>query len=101
MDIFGATENQKIGITLTLIGLVFMFLGVILLLDSALLTMGNVMFIVGMVLTMGHARTKSFFFSRERARPSVFFFSGMYCNSPFNGSGPFSFPPPHRSVLRN
>ena len=78
MDVFGTTENQKIGITLTLVGILFMFLGVILLLDSALLTMGNIMFLMGMVLTMGHKRSKSFFFDAKRIRPSVFFFGGMW-----------------------
>ncbi|KAJ9455509.1 Protein transport protein got1-like protein [Diplonema papillatum] len=78
MDIFGATENQKIGIMLSLIGVLFMFMGVILLLDSTLLTMGNVMFLTGLVMTVGKSRTQSFFFDRKRFRPSVFFFSGVF-----------------------
>eukprot|EP01060_Flectonema_neradi_P009413 TRINITY_DN1670_c0_g2_i2.p1 TRINITY_DN1670_c0_g2~~TRINITY_DN1670_c0_g2_i2.p1 ORF type:complete len:140 (+),score=12.72 TRINITY_DN1670_c0_g2_i2:251-670(+) len=75
---FGASDNQKIGIALSLMGSIFMFLGVILLLDSALLTMGNVMFLVGLVMTMGPARTQTFFLDRKRMRPSVIFFVGVF-----------------------
>ena len=77
MDMFGASDNQKIGIALTLMGSIFMFLGVVLLLDSTLLTMGNVMFLVGLIMTMGPARTQTFFLDRKRLRPSVIFFVGM------------------------
>ncbi|EAN94395.1 Got1-like protein [Trypanosoma cruzi] len=68
-------DSTKIGVALTGLGALFTFLGVIMLLDSALLTMGNILFVAGVALVMGPKRFQSFFFSRRRA--SGCFFLGM------------------------
>jgi hypothetical protein len=76
-SLYDMTDTRKIGVALTAFGLFFSTLGVMLFLDSALLTLGNLLFVSGVVLVMGTARCKTFFLDRTRWRASGCFFFGI------------------------
>ncbi len=48
------------------VGFIFLFLGVILLFDRALLALGDLLFLTGIVLTIGLRRTGAFFFKKNK-----------------------------------
>ncbi|EJW85845.1 vesicle transporter GOT1B, partial [Wuchereria bancrofti] len=66
-----------IGIGLTLFGVTFFTLGIILFLDGALLAIGNLLFISGLVLVIGIQRTVAFFFQRHKVKASSLFLGGI------------------------
>ncbi|VDO56145.1 unnamed protein product [Brugia timori] len=68
---------MKIGIGLTLFGVTFFTLGIILFLDGALLAIGNLLFISGLVLVIGIQRTVAFFFQRHKVKASSLFLGGI------------------------
>lgn len=74
---FEVSDTQKIGIGLVGFGLTFLLLGVILFFDSALLAMGNIMFITGVTLLIGLQNAFKFFFQASRLKGSALFFSGV------------------------
>lgn len=74
-SLYSWSDTTKIGVALTVMGMIFFLLGVLLLLDRTLLTMGNILFVAGIGLVMGHVRFKKFFLKRLRA--SVCFFLGI------------------------
>ncbi|CBH16397.1 putative S. cerevisiae Got1 homologue [Trypanosoma equiperdum] len=74
-SLYSWNDSTKIGIALTSLGVFFNFIGIVMFLDSVLLTMGNVLFVAGIALVMGPSRFKSFFLFRRRA--SCCFFIGM------------------------
>jgi hypothetical protein len=78
MGLYDMSDAAKIGVALTSFGLFFMFLGVIFLLDSALLTLGNLLFVAGVVLVMGPQRCRTFFLDPARRRASVCFVVGVF-----------------------
>ena len=55
------SDTQTIGTGLLGLGLLFVFLGCMLLFDRTLLTIGNVLFLSGLCVTMGLSRTMRFF----------------------------------------
>lgn len=59
-------DTQTIGTGLLGLGLLFVFLGVCLLFDRTLLTIGNVLFLSGLCVTMGMSRTMRFFSKKAR-----------------------------------
>ncbi|KAI9302271.1 putative GOT1-membrane protein required for ER to Golgi transport, partial [Cunninghamella echinulata] len=71
------SDGQKIGVGLTCAGVFFMFLGVISFFDSGLLTIGNILFIAGMPLTIGVQRTLGFFTQKKRIRGTICFLIGF------------------------
>lgn len=71
------SDARKIGIGLTAFGLAFTGLGVLLLFDNGLLAMGNILFLSGVCLIIGPARSVRFFFQRKKARASALFFAGI------------------------
>ena len=71
------SDITKIGVFLTATGVFFMTLGVLFLLDSSLLTLGNLLFIAGVVLVMGLERCKVFFFAPHRLRATIPFALGI------------------------
>jgi hypothetical protein len=77
-SLYNWNDGTKIGVALTGLGLFFTVLGVVFFLDSALLTMGNLLFVAGVALVMGPARCKSFFLDRRRLRASACFFAGIF-----------------------
>jgi hypothetical protein len=74
-SLYSWSDATKIGVALTGLGVFFSAMGVVFLLDSILLTMGNVFFISGVAMVMGPARCRTFFVTRRRA--SICFFVGM------------------------
>ena len=60
-----------------MLGILFTFIGVMLFLDTILMSVGNVLFLGGILLVIGPKRTKEFFFSRAKLKGSVTFFVGI------------------------
>merc|ERR1712086_213600 len=78
MDVSSMFDDRKtIGFGLTGFGLFFMFLGVMMLFDRALLAMGNVLFLAGTITIIGAERTYAFFFQHARLRGTACFFIGI------------------------
>uniref|UniRef100_A0AAV2IYP6 Vesicle transport protein GOT1B n=1 Tax=Knipowitschia caucasica TaxID=637954 RepID=A0AAV2IYP6_KNICA len=71
------TDSQKIGMGLTGFGVFFLFFGMILFFDKALLAIGNVLFVVGLAFVIGLERTFRFFFQRHKLKASSFFLGGV------------------------
>lgn len=72
------SDNTKIGSGLLFLGCVFLFLGCLFLFDSAMLALGDILFLTGLVLTIGFSRTVRFFSRPERMRGIVSFFGGVF-----------------------
>mmetsp|Transcript_3883 Transcript_3883/g.5533 ORF Transcript_3883/g.5533 Transcript_3883/m.5533 type:complete len:145 (-) Transcript_3883:165-599(-) len=73
------SNDRKIGIGLTVFGVVFMFLGVIFLFDTSLLVLGNVLFVSGICSLIGFSRTiKLFFGSLDRLVGTGMFLLGFF-----------------------
>jgi hypothetical protein len=70
-------DNQKIGIGLICLGFGFISLGIMLMLDSALIAIGNVLFMVGLAFAIGLQRTVTLFTRRDRIRGTICFFLGI------------------------
>eukprot|EP00301_Raphidiophrys_heterophryoidea_P025915 c8810_g1_i2.p1 GENE.c8810_g1_i2~~c8810_g1_i2.p1 ORF type:complete len:142 (+),score=24.62 c8810_g1_i2:125-550(+) len=70
-------EWRKIGAALTGLGLLSMALGVMFLFDKALLAMGNLMFLAGIVLILGFMNTYAFLFQRRKLRGTTCFLGGI------------------------
>lgn len=78
MDAFyNPSDLAKIGLMLTGFGCFFFLIGFMMALDSAMLTVGNLLFVAGVALTMGPVRCKHFFLDRRRKRASICFFVGI------------------------
>ncbi|UZJ52198.1 hypothetical protein CBS101457_001518 [Exobasidium rhododendri] len=71
------TDQQKIGAALVSFGVLFLFLGIILFFDAALLALGNVLFTSGITLLIGPQKTFYFFARKEKLRGTICFFVGM------------------------
>jgi len=71
------TEVQKFGVAFTAGGCVFFVLGVILLFDSSLLAMGNILFLIGLSLLIGPQKTIFFFARRQKWKGSLAFAIGI------------------------
>lgn len=75
--LYDTSDMTKIGVFLTGCGVFFMFLGMLLFLDSALLTLGNLLFVTGVIIVMGIERCKTFFFAQHRLRSTACFGIGI------------------------
>jgi len=71
------SDNTKIGTGLMFLGFTFLFLGVLFLFDSTLLALGDILFLVGLTLTIGASRTLRFFSRKDRIRGIIAFFGGV------------------------
>ncbi|TPX37168.1 hypothetical protein SmJEL517_g00892 [Synchytrium microbalum] len=71
------TDTQKIGVGLTAFGLFFMFLGILLFFDAGLLAIGNILFLGGLTLVIGMAKTATFFMRKNKLRGTVCFLGGI------------------------
>lgn len=72
------SDNTKIGTGLLITGCLFLALGVIFLFDSALLALGDILFLSGLTMTIGVSRTVRFFTRKDRARGIAAFFGGIF-----------------------
>jgi len=68
---------QKIGVGLTSFGALFMMLGIMLLFDSALLALGNILFLGGLFLIIGPQKTFYFFARKNKLRGTACFLGGI------------------------
>lgn len=71
------TDSQKIGMGLTGFGVFFLFFGMILFFDKALLAIGNILFVAGLSFVIGLERTFRFFFQRHKMKATGFFLGGV------------------------
>ncbi|QPG74541.1 Golgi Transport [Brettanomyces nanus] len=71
------SESQKFGVFFTASGVVLFLVGIMALFDSALLAMGNVLFVLGLVLIIGPHKTVYFFSRTEKLRGSLCFLFGI------------------------
>jgi hypothetical protein len=72
------SDNTKLGSGCLFLGCLFLFLGVIFFFDSAMLALGDILFLIGLVLTIGLSRTLRFFSRPERMRGIISFFGGVF-----------------------
>lgn len=70
-------DNQKVGVGLLCLGLGLVFLGVVMFFDAALIAIGNCLFLLGLVFTIGLQRSLTLFTRRDRLRGTVCFFLGI------------------------
>lgn len=71
------SDNAKIGTGLLAGGVALLFLGVLFFFDPALLALGDILFLIGLTLTIGPSRTLRFFSRRDRIRGIISFFGGI------------------------
>ncbi|RLN51249.1 hypothetical protein BBJ29_009882 [Phytophthora kernoviae] len=69
--------QEAIGTLLLGLGFGFLLLGVLMFFDSAMLALGDVLFLSGVALTIGLSRTVRFFTRKERWRGIVCFLGGI------------------------
>ncbi|KAH0827943.1 Got1-domain-containing protein [Lanmaoa asiatica] len=74
LTVFHASE---IGVALTTFGTLFMFLGVMLFFDAALLALGNMLFLSGLTLIIGPQKTFHFFARKQKLRGTICFLGGV------------------------
>ncbi|KAN0091220.1 Vesicle transport protein, Got1/SFT2-like protein [Tylopilus felleus] len=82
------SDAQKIGVALTTFGTVFMFLGIMLFFDAALLALGNLLFLSGLTLIIGPQKTFYFFARKQKLRGTTCFLGGIllvFLKYPFIG----------------
>lgn len=70
-------DNTKIGTGLLFLGCVFLMLGIVFFFDSALLALGDLLFLMGLTMTIGVSRTITFFSRKDRLRGILAFFGGI------------------------
>ncbi|KAF5894004.1 Vesicle transport protein GOT1B, partial [Clarias magur] len=68
----------EIGMGLTGFGVFFLFFGMILFFDKALLAIGNILFVVGLAFVIGLERTFRFFFQKHKMKATSFFLGGVF-----------------------
>ena len=67
----------EIGFFLTTFGAIFLFLGVLMFFDAAMLALGNFLFLAGIILLIGIQRTFKFFWRRGKIAGTICFIGGM------------------------
>ncbi|MQL94860.1 hypothetical protein Taro_027528 [Colocasia esculenta] len=69
---------SEIGLGLTGFGILFSFLGIIFFFDKGLLAMGNILFVSGVMLTIGLKSTIQFFTKRKNYKGTISFGVGFF-----------------------
>ncbi|KAL5710144.1 Golgi Transport [Ranunculus cassubicifolius] len=75
---FEMNDRKKIGLGLTGFGIFFSFMGVMFLFDKGLLAMGNILFLSGVMLTIGLKSTMQFFMKRQNYKGTISFGIGFF-----------------------
>lgn len=75
---FDVSDRKKIGLGLTGFGVLFSFLGIIMLFDKGFLAMGNILFVSGVTLTIGLNSTVQFFTKPRNHKGSIAFGIGLF-----------------------
>ncbi|XP_078155259.1 vesicle transport protein GOT1-like [Carex rostrata] len=70
-------DMKKIGLGLTGFGVFFSFLGIIFLFDKGFLAMGNILFISGLMMTIGLKSTMQFFMKPKNYKGTISFGIGF------------------------
>ena len=71
------SDNTKLGTGLLFLGCIFLFLGCLFMFDAGLLALGDILFLTGLTLTIGPARTLRFFSRKDRLRGIISFAVGI------------------------
>uniref|UniRef100_A0A4W6F6F2 Golgi transport 1Bb n=1 Tax=Lates calcarifer TaxID=8187 RepID=A0A4W6F6F2_LATCA len=71
-------KSTEIGMGLTGFGVFFLFFGMMLFFDKALLAIGNILFVSGLSFVIGLERTFRFFFQRHKVKATSFFLGGVF-----------------------
>ncbi|KAK2067750.1 hypothetical protein P8C59_001461 [Phyllachora maydis] len=71
------SDSQKIGVAFCSGGGFFLIGGVLLFFDRAMLAMGNILFLIGLTIIIGPAKTLVFFARRQKAKGTAAFFAGL------------------------
>mmetsp|Transcript_17310 Transcript_17310/g.44089 ORF Transcript_17310/g.44089 Transcript_17310/m.44089 type:complete len:143 (-) Transcript_17310:38-466(-) len=71
------SEHQKIGVLLTVCGLVFTLFGMLLLFDRVLMALGNLLFLCGILFLIGPWKTIVFFRQGNNILGSICFLGGV------------------------
>lgn len=75
---FEMNDRKKIGLGLTGFGVFFSFLGIVFFFDKGLLAMGNILFISGVMLTIGLKSTMQFFVKPKNYKGTISFGIGFF-----------------------
>jgi len=71
------SDMQKIGVAFCSGGGLFLFGGVLMFFDRAMLAMGNILFIIGLTLIIGMQKTFVFFARRQKWKGTAAFLGGI------------------------
>jgi len=71
------TDQQKFGAGFLAASALFFLLGITLFFDRSCLSMGNILLLIGLTLTMGYRRTLSFFLNKQKYKGTATFFLGI------------------------
>ncbi|KAJ9138893.1 Protein transport [Pleurostoma richardsiae] len=71
------SDTQKIGVAFCTGGGFFLIGGVVLFFDRAMLAMGNILFLIGLTIIIGPAKTLLFFARKQKAKGTAAFFGGL------------------------
>ncbi|CAI5759722.1 unnamed protein product [Candida verbasci] len=71
------SERQKFGVGFTAGGIFFFIFGIFTFFDSGFLALGNILFIIGLILIIGPQRTISFFTRPTKIRGTICFILGI------------------------
>jgi len=72
------SDMQKIGVVFCSGGSIFLFFGVLMFFDRAMLAMGNILFLIGLPLILGPAKTLTFFARRQKLTGTLTFALGIF-----------------------
>jgi len=82
------SDLQKIGVGITSFGMLFLFLGIVMFFDAALLALGDILFLAGITCVIGPQKTFYFFARKNKLRGSICFLGGIalvFARYPFIG----------------
>ncbi|CCK70412.1 Got1p KNAG_0E01480 [Huiozyma naganishii CBS 8797] len=71
------SESQRFGVAFTFGGFLFFMFGIITFFDRALLALGNILFLIGLLLIIGTQKTLVFFTRPTKRRGTLFFTFGI------------------------